>query len=200
MIYFLKYYKGIAFFLAMLILFPSCIAYRGQSSSVQEATEINKRHIKITTKNGGVYKFNWIEENNENIYSLKGTKRKVIDKKEIDKLIIYNPKPIVVSIEEAQNHNGNVLVRTNKFKDNHPYKIDSYNHSFLKIVDDGDFIKGYKMTGKDTLTVIIPLSQINRIQLESRGGTIAGTTAIVIPSLWVLAIFGSWIAYIIAMT
>ena len=70
----------------------------------------------------------------------------------------------------------------------HPYVIGSYNHSFLKIVDGGDYIKGYKMTGKDTLTVILPISQSAKIQLENKGGTIAGTTAIVIPGLWILTI------------
>lgn len=199
MLYFLKYLKGIVYFLITVILFQSCIAYKGQNSSVAEAADIEKRHIKITTTNGGIYKLGWIEEKDGNVVSIKNTKLKYFDKTEVDKILIYNPKPNVVSLEEAQNHKGTILLRTNKFKDRHPYVIDSYNHSFLKIADDGDQIKGYKMTGKDTLSVVIPVSQIEKIQLESKGGTIVGTTLIVIPGLYILTgiVFG--IAYIIGM-
>jgi len=172
MIFFLKHIKGIAYLLAMLILFQSCIAYRSKTSSINEATEIDKRHIKITTKKGEKYKLRWIEEKDGNIVSIKNTKRKYIDKKNIDKVLIYNPTPIVVPIEKAQNHRGTVLLRTNKFNDIHPYVIDSYNHSFLKIGDAGDFVKGYKMTGKDTLTVTIPISEIKNIKVASIAGNI----------------------------
>ena len=101
MIYFLKYIKSIAYFLTMIVLFQSCIAYQSKSSSIGEATDNKKSHIKITTTNGGIYKLNWIEEKDGNIVSIKKTKRKSIDKIEVDKILIYNPKPIVVSLEEA---------------------------------------------------------------------------------------------------
>ena len=172
MIYFLKHLKGIAYFLIMLILFQSCVVYKDQYYTSSEASTIDKRIIKIKTNEGEKYKLPWIEEKDGNVVSIKKTRRKYIDKNEIDKILIYNPVEIVVSLDTAINHEGKILIRTAKFSDQHPYVLDSYNYSFLKIIDEGDYIKGYKMTGKDTLAVSVPISDIKKIKVENKAGTI----------------------------
>ena len=73
MIYFLKYFKGIGYFLAMLILFQSCVVYNKTSSTIEEATSDEEMPIKITTKDGQKHKFRWIEERDGNIVGIKNS-------------------------------------------------------------------------------------------------------------------------------
>lgn len=60
----------------------------------------------------------------------------------------------------------------------------------------GQDIIGYSMTGKDTATLKIPFERIKRIRVENKTGTIIGTTAIVIPGLWLSSIIVLSIAYL----
>jgi hypothetical protein len=178
--------------LCIFVLFPSCIVIyqnsdnKGKPAIIEKASSKKNTHIKIITNGGDKYKLRWIEENDGNVYSIKKTRRKYIDKKDINKIFIYNPTAIVVSLEEAINHKGNVLIRT---------QYESYDHSFLKISDEGDYLKGYKMTGKDTLTVSIPIDQIRKIKLMDKGGSAVVTVVAVASGIFVAFLIGIVIAY-----
>lgn len=191
---FTRHLKGIAYFLTILLLFQSCIVYKNGNFSAQEAAQSDKRRIRIKTRDGVIFKLKWIEEKNGQIYSIKNTRRKYIDKSTITNIKKYDPVFTVISIDTVLNLQGNIEVVTKK------KGYDNYaTYSFIKIKDDGQYITGYAMTGKDTVTVIIPMEKISRIEVENRTGTIIGTTAIVIPGLWLLAISVSFIALLIEM-
>lgn len=85
MIYFLKYFKGIVYFLAMLMLFQSCVIYKSKPSTIEEASSKKDIHIKILTKDGEKYKVRWIEERDGNVYSITNTKKVYFEKKELVK-------------------------------------------------------------------------------------------------------------------
>jgi len=176
MIYFLKYFKGIAYLLSMLILFQSCVVYTQKPATPYAIEEASTEDvpIKITTTNGIKYKLNWIEYSSRNIFSITNTNRENIKKENIVQLSIFNPEPQIVTLEQALTHQGfiNVLVQKNK-------KFD--NHQFIKIADLGDMITGYRMSESDTLTLNIPIDQIEKIQLKD-----VGTSAV----LSVLAFLG----------
>lgn len=173
MIYFLKCLKGIAYFLAMLILFQSCIAYNKTSSSIEEASSEEDMPIKITTKDGSEHKLNWIEEKDDNIVCIKNVEREYYYKKDIIQYTILNPEHQTVPLELAVKHHGTILLFTKDDKDRYD------THEFIRISENDERITGYKMTGKDTLTVIIPIDQIEKIQLKDKGksgGRTAGLT------------------------
>ena len=67
----------------------------------------------------------------------------------------------------------------------------SYNsHKFIRVSESEGLITGYKMTGKDTLTVVIPIDQIEKIRLQNKGASAAlsvlailGITSIVVGAI-----------------
>ena len=61
MIYFLKYFKSIAYFLAMLVLFQSCIAYKKQDVPLLATKKSINKKVKIRTKDGVNHKFDRID-------------------------------------------------------------------------------------------------------------------------------------------
>ena len=187
---FTKQLKVIAYFLAILLLFQSCIAYKAGIISAEDAAQYDNRRIRIETRDGGVYKLKWIEENDGHVFSIKKTKRKYIDKNSIANIRKYDPTLTLISLDSNLNLQGNIEVVTKKGYQNYA----TYN--FIKIQDDDRFIRGYMMTGKDTLTVIIPTEKIASIEVENRTGTIIGTTAIAIPALWLSTIIVLGIAYL----
>jgi len=95
MIYFLKHFKDIAYFLAMLTLFQSCIVYNKNTSTIEEASSEKDMPIKIITKDGYEYELMWIEEKNGNVVSIKNSKREFINKSKIIQIVKYDPNPQV---------------------------------------------------------------------------------------------------------
>ena len=189
MICFLRHFKDIAYFLVMLILFQSCTVYKKQTSSVSQASESDDRLIKIRTIDGTKYELKWIEEEDGNIVSIKYTEREYIDKDEIVR-IEYDPDPHVISFESLLNQNGAVQIVTKDKKGNHT------SSDFIKIVDEGDYIKGYKMTGNDTLTIVIPIDQIEKIQLEdikkSKAQTRGLAVGLCLGIVIIIAVYDAW--------
>jgi hypothetical protein len=165
MIYFLKYFKGIAYFLTMLILFQSCVIYKKKPSTIEEATLKEHTYIKILTKDGHEHKFRWIEEKDGNVYTVKNTKRVFVKKSKIERYVINMPDPVTAPLDFAIKHKGNVYIKTGEGEG---LADKDYRYKFIDIEDRGDFIRGIKMTGKDTATVIIPIEQIEEIKLMNK--------------------------------
>ena len=145
MISFLKYFKGIAYFLVMIILFQSCVVYN--KSSVTKAAEYNNRLIKIKTIDNDKYKLKWIEKEGENVVSIKNTKRKYFNIKDINQIVLHDPEPHVVSLEKAVNHHGMIHLMTRDKKGRYS------SHDFIKISEYDGIITGYKMIGIDKIIV-----------------------------------------------
>jgi len=174
MIYFLKHIKGIAYFLATLLLFQSCIAYNKNSSTIDDAYSEKDMPLKIITKDGKQYKLRWIEEKDNNIVSIKNVEREYYYKKDIVQLVLLDPEPRVIPFDLAVKHHGTVRLLTKDDKD-------KYNsHQFTRISENDDIITGYKMTGKDTLSVTIPKEQIEKIQLKDEDKSSDRTAGLVV--------------------
>lgn len=131
MVYFLKHFKGIAYFLIMLILFQSCIVYKKNPSTIEKASSKNNIKMKILTKDGQKHKFRWIEEKDGNVYSIANTKRVFIKKSNLGE--------------------------------------SNFKHNLINIESQGDYIRGLKITNKDTTTVLIPIEQIEELKLINKG-------------------------------
>ena len=174
MIYFIKNFKGAAYFLAMLVLFQSCVAYKKTPSTIEKAFSEKDMPIKIITKDGNEYKLYWIEEKDGNIVSIKNVKTEYFDKDQILQIVQYDPKPLVISKESSLNDIGLVQILTKDKKDR--YKSDK----FIKISEQDDIITGYKMTGKDTMTVVIPINQVEKIQLQDKETSSAMTAILIV--------------------
>lgn len=164
MIYFLKHFKGIAYFLIMLILFQSCVVYNKNPSTIEEASSEKKTHIKILTKDGHEHEFRWIEEKDGNIYTVTHTQRVFVKKNKVERYVVMFPHAAPVPLDFAVEHKGIVYIDTQKDATYDPTGK-GYKYSFIDIEDRGDFIRGIKMTGKDTATVMIPIEQIEEIKL-----------------------------------
>ncbi len=127
-------HKGIAYLLVIIMLIQSCAIYHKQPSTIEEAAAERKTQIKITTKNGELYKLRWIEEENGYIYSIKKTKRIYVKKSKL------STNPVL-------------------------------NYRFIETKDEGEYIRGITMIGKDTTTVRIPIEQIDEIKLINQNKT-----------------------------
>ncbi len=170
MIYFIKHIKGIAYFLAMLLLLQSCMVYNKASSTVEEACSEKNAPVKIKTKNGEKYKLKWIDEKDGNIVSIRKVKKKYFDRNEIFQFAILDPEPHTVPLDVALKHQGEIRFLTIDNKDRY------VSHQFIKISKRDDIITGYKMTGKDTLSVIIPVDQIEKIRMKDKASSAVLTT------------------------
>lgn len=150
----------------MLILFQSCVAYKDTSSTIEEASSEKDIPIKIITKDGTIYKLSWIEEKDENLVSIKNTERASVDKSKITQIF-----PDGVTLEFALKHNVPVQIKTKKHK-----------YDFIAIEEQDDLIKGLAKvkTGGDTLSVVIPIDQIEKIQLQDKGKSSGRTVGVII--------------------
>ena len=130
--------------------------------------------IKIIDKGGHEYKLRWIEEQDGNIFSIKNTKRVYFNKNDIGQVILVDPEPRVVPIDQALNHQSVIRLLIKDDKDN-------YNrHQFIRISESDEIITGYKMTENDTLTVMIPIDQIEMIQLKDKKRSNGRTAGLVV--------------------
>ena len=165
MIYFLKHLKGIAFFLAMLILLQSCIAVY-KKASVYEASVYDNWRIKITTVDGEKYTLPWVEEKNGNVVSTKNTERIFIEKNKVKQIVKYSPEPVVIQLDSVSSFSGTVAILTKEDGGKHE------SHEFIKFEEQGDSYRCYRMTSKDTVTVVIPLEQVEKITVVNNGASI----------------------------
>ena len=166
MICFLRHFKGVAYFLVMLTLFQSCVAYNKGPSTIEETTKYNNKRIKIITLDKRSQILKWIEEKDGNIVGIKETKKIAIDTVKIKQI---RADKNIVSLEAALNHSGIIQIETKK---------KTYN--FLSIELEDNLIRGIKMTGKDTLAVVIPKNQIKKIKVKDEGASAIGNLLILI--------------------
>ncbi|MCK5207228.1 MAG: hypothetical protein KAI99_00260 [Cyclobacteriaceae bacterium] len=165
-IYYLKNQNYIAYTLAILILFPSCIVInKSKHLPIEETTKYNNRRIKIKTLDGNKYKVKWIEEKDDDIVSITNTKKILMDTSKIKKIRAGNGW---ISLDSAFNHNGVIqIVTKNK------------THNLLNIEAQDDLIRGVKRTNRDTLTVVIPKDQIKKIKVKNNATSAVVTFVIV---------------------
>ncbi len=161
----IKDVKCIAYFLSLLILFQSCVAYQKQSYTPEKASESDDKQIKIKTINGETYNLSWIDVEDGNVVSKRSVKRDFMKKDEIEEIIVNNPYRSI-TIDDAVNHQGNIYIRTKDAKKRNQKEFELYNHIFIDIKEDGEYLKTYSMIGPDTASVIIPISQIEKIVVE----------------------------------
>ena len=95
-----------------------------------------------------------------------GSEKTICDVRQI---VLQDPEPQVISLDLALKNPGTIQLLTKDDKDNY------FSHEFIKISKNEDLITGYKMTGRDTLTVAIPIDQIEKIHLQDKGASAALT-------------------------
>ena len=168
----MKYLKLIGFFFASLIFLQGCIViYKSEPISVEEASGYENTKMKIATKGGNNYKLKWIEEKNGNVVSIKNTEKVSVSISDIKQIKTDNYEPTHISLDSACNHNGIVEVIS--------VNIEGYINSekLIKIKRDGDRIIGNKITKKDTVTVVIPISQIGEIKVQNKATSAVANVA-----------------------
>ena len=104
---------------------------------------------------------------------MKSVEREFYNKNEILQIVLLNPEPRVVPLDRAVEQHGTLQLLA--IDDKKKY----YSQDFIKISEHDDIITGYKMTGKDTLSVVIPINQVEKIQLQDKE-TSSAITAIII--------------------
>lgn len=139
-------------------MMQSCMVYKKQPVSIEQASKINDRIIKIKTVDGAKHKFRWIDENEDNVVSIKKTKKTLIDIKKIRRIQITDPERKEVSLDSALNHNGEITIET-AYED----------YDFIKIKKIDNRLLGTSMTGKDTLKVVIPKNEIAILKVQNKG-------------------------------
>jgi len=152
---FLRYLESIAYFFLALILLQSCIIYKTQPTSIEEALQYNDRRIKVVT-NDVIYKLKWVEIIDENILSITNTKRIAIDKNKIRAIRAFDQKPMYISLDSSFNHIGTVQVKAD------------FNYKFMRIYDHGDHICGVRYS-RDTTIILIPIDSIEEIKMQNKG-------------------------------
>lgn len=167
MFYVLKHLKGIAYFLAILILFQSCIAiYKKSSLHEAEAQQYDNWQIKIETLYGEKYRVDWIEERDGNIVSICNTERILIDKEKVKQIVISDPSPHVIPLDSVSIFYG----KTSFLLQDHRGIFES--QEFIQYEDLGHSFKCYQMTNKDTLTIVIPLENVEKIKVVNMDATV----------------------------
>lgn len=156
-----KHQKLILCFSVSLALFQSCIVYEKQPVSIKQASKYDDRRIKITTIDGNEQNVNWIEGKDENVVSIKNTKRTHISNSSILQIKTVGSKPTKISLDSAYNHKGVIKI----FQNNIHGRLQSA--KYINIKWDGNHLIGLQEIRKDTATVVIPTNQIEEIQIQS---------------------------------
>lgn len=156
--------KVITYFLAMLVLFQSCIVIN-KKSTVKKASDPEIERIKIRTIEGKKYTLDWIDRRDGNVVSIRNTERIIIDKEKVKQIVISDPFPRVMPLDSITRYSGNISFVINDRRD----KIES--QEFIQFEDMGDSYKCYKMISEDTVTVVIPLEQIEKISVPDHGAS-----------------------------
>lgn len=164
MINFIKHIKGIAYFLAILILFQSCVAIY-KKSSVVEASRYDNWRIKIKTVDSEKHKFDWIDKRDGNIVSIHNAERISIIKEEVKQIVISDPAPHVIPLDSIIIHYG----KASFLIEDKRGRLES--QEVIQFEDMGNSFKCYQMTSEDTLTVVIPLQQVEKIKVVNKEAT-----------------------------
>lgn len=160
MVYLPEHVKLIAYFLVIAAIFQSCIVYEKQPVSIEQASKYYDRQIQITTKDGIDQNLNWIEEKNENVVSIKNTKRTPIISSSILQIKTVGSKPTPISIDSAYKHEGAIEIM--QYDKNERM----YTKEFINIKWNGNHIIGLQEIRKDTATVVIATDQIEEIKIQ----------------------------------
>ena len=144
----------------IVTLFQSCMVYENRPVSVEEASNYHDRRIKITTVDGNEHKVNWIEEKNENVVSIKNTKRTQISNSKLLQIKTVGSNPTPISLDSAYNHRGAIEILQNDNKG----RLQSAEYTNIKW--DGNHIIGLQKIRKNTATIVIPSNQIEVIQIQ----------------------------------
>ena len=149
------------------------MVYNKAPTSIEKASQYNNHEMKIKTYDGDKYKLYWIEEEDGNVVSIKNTERASVDKSNITRIL-----PDGVTLEFALKHNVAIQIKTKTRK-----------YDFIVIEEQDDRIKGLTKvkTGGDTLSVIIPIQQIEKIQLQDKDKSKTGSILIAVGA--VLGVF-----------
>ncbi len=152
--YLLRHLKGIANFLAALILLQSCVVYQKNPTPIEEVTKQRDINILIETTEGAKYRVRWIEEKEDKIYSIANTERYFIDTAVIQSIHQDNIPLKDIPFQMIQNRVGSFTVKTV-----------SQRYTFIKIdVKDQNLVCYKKLRGR-IYSINIPKDQISSIRL-----------------------------------
>jgi len=167
MINIIRGFKSISYFLVMLILLQSCIAIYGKSSLDEAASPTyDDWRITIKTLNGEKHRLDWIDQRDGNIVSIHHTKRIFVDKEEVKQIVIFDPDPRVISIESINLYRGKAsfLIENQRGR----YRSEE----FIQFENLDHVLKCYQMTSEDTLTVVIPIEDVEKIKVVNMDATV----------------------------
>ncbi len=182
--YLRKHLKGLAFLMTSLLLSQSCVVYNPTSVSNEVASQYNDRAIKIKTTNGYTYKLNWVEEQGDNLVSIKNTDRIFLVPEKILFIKVLTPNPSFVAVDSIFSYTGNALISVKEGGSIREYDL-------IRIENTGDLIQGLTMVNSDTSTIIIPKNQVEKIEAQDNAASTAGNVVIVIGiTLGILATWG----------
>ena len=176
-----RYLRKISLCLFPFVLLQSCVAYHKADYAPAEAANAEKGRIKVQTKNGMVYKFQWIETDGDNIYSIRNMEQMVMRKSEVKDFLVGNPLQ-VVDLETALAEDGAVCVKMKKSK-NEEVLVD---YTFVRIRENGDLINAYRMINRDTVRTVIPISDIDRLQVQNMKKSTTGNILLFIGGAWLV--------------
>ena len=167
----------------------SCVLY--YKTTPEKASKFENRRIRIKTNEDTIYKVKWIELRNDTIHCTTHVERKFLDKSDIDNYMICQPHCFVVNQDTALISKGKILVRTHEFRYRNPLDVNSYNYTFHKIKDAGDYIIGYQWTEEDTVNYIVPVKNVSKIKTADKGASavvnIFGLLGLTVGIIWFTA-------------
>ena len=173
-----KYFRPVALFLAIAVLFQCCKIYDKQPVTVEQA--ISEKRVKIITNDGREYVLGHIYYKNDGL--LCGIMRK----KTSDTKEIIIPKD---QIKEQVYEDGTDTFIT----------VDQRKYNFESFYFKNDTLYGIHK-GKLGEEILIPTETIKEIHVYNPKKSITATVFLVIGGGYGLALLGAFIAYIIAMS
>jgi len=144
----------------LVVLFQSCMVYEKRPVSIEQASNYNDRRIKITTIDGNEQMVNWIEGKDENVVSIKNTKRTQISNSHLMQIKTVGSKPTPISLDSAYKHKGVIEILQNDNKG----RLESAEYIYIK--NGGNNIIGIQGIRKNTAKIVIPNDEIKEIQIQ----------------------------------
>jgi hypothetical protein len=169
--YLRKHPKSLAYLLTSLLLSQSCVIYDPTSVSNEIASQTNDGAIRITTTKGDIYKLNWVEEQGDNLVSIKNTERIFLVPEKIVFIKVLAPNPFFITADSLFSYTGNTVIAVKEGRGIREY-------DFFKIENVANLIQGLTMVNSDTSTITIPKNQIEKIEVKDKTGSTAGNIAI----------------------
>ena len=148
-------------FLLFIVILSSCTASTNYNSTIVGE---DKMAI-IKTKEGFTYYVPWFEVKDGYATSILNTSKVVLDKGQINQLILLDPFLRRTVLDSALIHDGPVIITTIQ-----PDRS-AREYRFIKLREYMGQIVGYKKTGEYTANIVIPIDQIKDIDVELTNGT-----------------------------